>query len=130
MGREVEGFTNVDHELQDLKSGDPLLPPNANATRTLEIVPIHDHVNQQVQVDDDPLDRRGADQLSVTQECGGTVVVGVQERQGLLLEEQEDGIDQFDVFGQVVELNKSPEAVSTRIDHIWLERSCLHSTAE
>ena len=33
------------------------------------------------------------------------MVISVEESQRLLLEEQEDGIDKFDVFGQVVELN-------------------------
>jgi hypothetical protein len=33
------------------------------------------------------------------------VVVGVQKGQRLLLEEKEAGVDEFDVFGQVVQLN-------------------------
>jgi hypothetical protein len=32
------------------------------------------------------------------------VVVGVQEGQGLLLEDKEDGVNQFEVLGQVVQL--------------------------
>lgn len=61
-------------------------------------------MNQQVDVDHHPLHRGQADQLGIAQKSGGTVVVGVEEGQGLLLEEQEDGIEQFEVFGQVVQL--------------------------
>jgi hypothetical protein len=32
------------------------------------------------------------------------VVVGVEEGQGLLLEDEEDGIDQLEVLGEVVKL--------------------------
>lgn len=45
-----------------------------------------------------------ADKLSVAEEGGGTVVVGVKEGQWLLLEDQEDGINELDVFVDVVEL--------------------------
>lgn len=32
------------------------------------------------------------------------MVVGVEEGEGLLLEEKEDSVDQLEVFGEVVEL--------------------------
>jgi hypothetical protein len=32
------------------------------------------------------------------------MVIGVEEGQGLLLEDEEDGIDEFEVFGQVIHL--------------------------
>ena len=46
--------TKSNDELGDLKTGDPLLPPDLNATRTLEVVPVHDNVYQQVEADDSP----------------------------------------------------------------------------
>ena len=87
-----------------MQTGDPLLPPNADAAGALEVVPVHHDVHQQIDVNDDPLHRSQTDQLGVAEQGGGTVVVGVQESQGLLLEEEEHGIDELDVFGQVVEL--------------------------
>lgn len=43
-------------------------------------------------------------QLSVAKESGGTVVIGVQEGKGFLLQNQEDSVDQLDIFSEVVEL--------------------------
>jgi len=61
-------------------------------------------VDEQVDGDGDPLHRSQPDELSVAQESGGTVVVCVQEGQGLLLEDEEDGIKQLNVLVDVVQL--------------------------
>jgi hypothetical protein len=61
-------------------------------------------VDEQVDGDRDPLHSGQTDELSVAQESGGTVVVGVEEGQGLLLEDEEDGVEQLDVFVDVVQL--------------------------
>jgi hypothetical protein len=98
-------LTKVDDELDNLETGDPLLPPDANATSTLEVVPVHDNVNKQIDINDNPLDSSQTDKLSVAQKGGGTMVVGMKEGQGLLLEEQEDGIEKLEVLGQIVELS-------------------------
>ena len=45
-----------------------------------------------------------AEKLSVAEQGGGSVVVSVEEGQWLLLEEEEDSVDKFEVLGQVVEL--------------------------
>ena len=42
-------LTEVDHELCDLESGDPLFPRDTNAPCTLEIIPVHDNMDSQVQ---------------------------------------------------------------------------------
>jgi hypothetical protein len=47
-----------------------------------------------------------AEELGVAEEGGGAVVVGVQEGEGLLLEEEEAGVEEFEVFGEVVELER------------------------
>lgn len=70
----------------------------------MEVVPVHYDVNEKVDSDGDPLHRSQSNKLSVAQKGGSSVVVGVEEGQRLLLEEQEDGVDQFEVLGQVVEL--------------------------
>lgn len=44
-------------------------------------------MNEEVQDNRDPGDRGGADELSVAEEGGGTMVVAVEEGQRLLLEE-------------------------------------------
>lgn len=61
-------------------------------------------MDQQVDGDRHPLHRSHTDELSVAEEGSGTVVVGVKESQWLLLEDQEDGINELDVFVEVVEL--------------------------
>lgn len=61
-------------------------------------------MDQQVDGDGHPLHGSHTDELSVAEEGGGTVVVGVKESQWLLLEDQEDGINELDVFVDVVEL--------------------------
>lgn len=93
-----------DDELGDLENGDVLLPPDANATRGLEVVPVHDNVDGEVEGDDDPGNGGVAEELGVAEKSGGTVVVGVEEGQGLLLEDEEDGVNQLEVLGEVVEL--------------------------
>lgn len=44
----------VDDELENLHDGDVLLPPDADATCGLEVVPVHDDVDGQVQGNGDP----------------------------------------------------------------------------
>lgn len=39
-------LTKVNDKLDDLETGDPLLPPDADPTGTLEVVPVHDDVDQ------------------------------------------------------------------------------------
>jgi hypothetical protein len=71
--------TEIDDELDDLKAGDPLLPPDTDATGALEVVPVHDDVNGEVEGDGNPGNGGGANELSVAQEGSGAVVVAVQE---------------------------------------------------
>lgn len=97
-------LTKIDNELDDLKTGDPFLPPDTDATGALEVVPVHDNVDQKVNGDRNPLDGSQTNKLGVAEESGGTVVIGMEEGQRLLLEEQEDGVEEFQVLGQVVEL--------------------------
>jgi len=61
-------------------------------------------VDGQVEGDDNPGDGGVAEELGVAEKRSGTVVVCVQESERLLLEDKEDGVDQFEVLGQVVQL--------------------------
>jgi hypothetical protein len=63
-------------------------------------------VDQQVDGDGHPLHGSHTNKLGVTKKGGGTVVVGVEEGQWLLLEGQEDGVNELDVFVDVVELSR------------------------
>jgi hypothetical protein len=65
--------------LGDLANGDVLLPPDADASRTLEVVPVHDNVDSQVERDDGPRDGCVPDELGVAEESGRAMVVGVEE---------------------------------------------------
>jgi hypothetical protein len=40
--------------LGDLANGNVLLPPDADASRALEVVPVHNHVNGQVEGNNGP----------------------------------------------------------------------------
>jgi hypothetical protein len=78
--------------LGDLESGDPFLPPDANTTGALEIVPVHHNMNQEIQGDWDPRDRSISYQLSITQQGRSTMMVRVEEGQRFLLEEEKNGV--------------------------------------
>lgn len=79
VGRKVDE-AKIDDELDDLESGNPLLPPDTNTSGALEVVPVHDDVNGQVQADDNPRDRCVSNQLGVAKDGGRTMVVAVEER--------------------------------------------------
>lgn len=68
----------------------------------------------EVQRNGDPRHRGVAEELGVAEESGGAVVVGVEEGERLLLEEEEAGVDQLEVLGQVVELVSSIISRCTR----------------
>ena len=69
----------INDELDDLEAGNPLLPPDTDTTGALEVVPVHNDVNEEVQDDGNPRDGGGADELSVAEESGSTMVVAVEE---------------------------------------------------
>ena len=46
--------TEIDNELKDLKPCDPFFPPDADPAGALEVVPLHEHVDEQVQSDGYP----------------------------------------------------------------------------
>ena len=71
-------------------------------------------MNGQVQRDGHPGYRGVANELGVTQKGGGAMMVGVEEGQGLLFKDEEDGIDQLEVLGQVVHLDKSQSSGDVR----------------
>ena len=47
-------LTKVNDELHNLHHCDILLPPDTDATGTLEVVPVHDYVHHKVERDNDP----------------------------------------------------------------------------
>ena len=116
VAREVDE-AEVDDELDDLQHGDVLLPPDADAARGLEVVPVHDDVDEEVEGDGDPGDGGVAEELGEAEEGGGAVVVGVQEGEGFLFQDEEDGVEEFEEFGQVVELQEMVVSIVVRI--VW-----------
>ena len=58
----------------------------------------------EIEGDGDPGDGGVAEELGIAEESGGAVVVGVEEGEGFLFEEEEDGVDEFEVFCQVIQL--------------------------
>lgn len=46
--------TKVNDELRNLEAGNPLLPPNADTTSRLEVVPVHDNMHHQINRDGNP----------------------------------------------------------------------------
>jgi len=66
----VRGEVNkakINDELDDLKTSDPLFPPDTDTTGGLEVVPVHDNMNEQVEGDRDPRHGGGSDELGVAQ---------------------------------------------------------------
>lgn len=61
-------------------------------------------MHEEIQGDRHPGNGSQADQLGVAEESGGTVMVCVEESQGFLLQDHKDGIQEFQVFGEIVEL--------------------------
>ena len=57
------------------------------------------------------------DELSVAEKGGGTVVVGVKESEGLLLEDEEDRVNEFEVLCEVVQLHRSAAEPRQTIYH-------------
>jgi hypothetical protein len=78
-GAEKKLHTKIEDELGDLADCDVLLPPDADAARALEVVPVHDNVDSQVQGDDGPRNRGVADELRVAEHSGRAMVVSVEE---------------------------------------------------
>ena len=72
-------FTKIDEELQYLEARDPFFPPDADTAGALEVVPVHDDVDGQVEDDWDPGDGRLARQLRVAEEDRCAVMVAVEE---------------------------------------------------
>jgi hypothetical protein len=52
-GKELR-LTKINDELDNLKTGNPFLPPDFDASRALEVVPVHDDVNHKVERDWNP----------------------------------------------------------------------------
>jgi hypothetical protein len=71
--------TKVNDELHNLANRDVLLPPDPNAARTLEVVPVHNNVDSQVGGDDRPRNGCMSNELGVAEERCRTVVVGMEE---------------------------------------------------
>ena len=74
-----EDLTEINNKLDDLETGDPLLPPDADATCALEVVPVHDNVDHEVERDGNPGDGSEANELGVAEESGCAMVVAVEE---------------------------------------------------
>lgn len=47
-------LTKIDHKLPYLEARDPLFPRHPNSARALEIVPVHDDMDRQVEGDRNP----------------------------------------------------------------------------
>lgn len=72
-------LTEINDKLDDLQTGDPFLPPDANATCRLKVVPVHDHVHHEIETNDGPRHGCQANELSVAQNGRCAMMVAVQE---------------------------------------------------
>ena len=68
------------------------------------LLPVHDHMDAEVQRDRDPRNRSVSDELGIAEKCGGAVVVSVKESKRFLLEDKEDSVDELEVLGQIIQL--------------------------
>jgi len=102
VGAEVDG-EEIDNELGDLHRGQILLPPNPLATSGCVVVVIHENVNSEVEGDDDPGNASATVKLSKAQESGDGVVVYMQESKRFLLQDEENGVKEFEILEIVVD---------------------------
>jgi len=76
----TRGFlTEINNKLNDLQNGDVLFPPDAHAASALEVVPVHDDVDHQIEGDGNPRDGGVADKLGITKKSRCSMVVCVEE---------------------------------------------------
>jgi hypothetical protein len=71
--------TEVNDKLNNLHDGNVALPPDADAARALEVVPVHDDVHHQVQGDGHPRDGSIANELGVAEQGRGSMMIRVEE---------------------------------------------------
>jgi hypothetical protein len=69
----------IDDELHNLKHGDILLPPDANATCCKEVVVVHDDMHGQIERNGNPGDGGVAEELGEAEEGCCAMMVGVEE---------------------------------------------------
>lgn len=74
----------IKNELDDLETGDPFFPPNTDTEGGKEVIPVHHHMDTQVQADWHPQNRGGSNKLGVAKQSSSTMVVSVEESQLLL----------------------------------------------
>ena len=103
VGRDVAG-DDVSDELEDLQPCDAVSPPRSEADGRQEVIEVHDNVHSKVQEDGNPLDRGVADDLGVAEDHGEGVVVDVEEAGLAAAEDEEGGVDELVVLGEVVEV--------------------------
>jgi len=102
VGSKVDD-AEIDDELGDLASGEVLLPPDLVSNGSSGVVSVHENVDGQVENDGDPRDGSATVKLNVAQKSGVGVVEDVEELEGLLLRDQEEGVDELPVLEEVVD---------------------------
>lgn len=75
-------------------------------SRVASVLPVHDHVHSEVQGDRNPRNGSVSNKLSVAEQGSGAMMIGVKESKWLLLENQEDSVNEFEVLGEVVQLGE------------------------
>ena len=70
-------LTQVNDELGDLHDRDIFLPPDSHTPRALEVVPVHDGVDGQVQGNGHPRHRSLTDHLHIAKERRRSMMIGV-----------------------------------------------------
>ena len=97
----------INDELKNLEHSDVLFPPNANAASSLKVVPVHNDMYSQIKCDRNPGHSSKTHELGVGEQSSCTVMIGMEESQGLLLEHKKDGVEEFEEFGQMIQLEES-----------------------
>lgn len=92
----------VDEKLGDLRNGDSFLPGTPDAQGSQGVVRVHQDMHSQVERDDSPRDARPTHELAPAQSGSGSMVIYVEELEGFLLEDEENGVGQLPVLEVVV----------------------------
>ena len=102
--RGVHAGSDVDDELNNLKLGEVLFPPDVDFERGQRVVVVHDNVYEKVNGDGDPLHCRVLIKLYPAEEEGGGVVVLVQEDDRLLPQHEDHCVKQLVPLDEVIQI--------------------------
>lgn len=92
----------IDDKLDDLHSCEIFFPPEPSTASSRIIVIVHHDMNGKVQNDDSPRNAGPSIQLGIAKQSRGRMMENMQELERFLLQRQENGVYQFEIFEIII----------------------------